>query len=140
MLHRGRVLGLDVGDRRIGLAVSDPDGRLATPYSALTRSTLEEDIAAILEVAWQEEVASIIVGLPLLLDGSLGSQAEKTTAFCDALRAGSPIPVGTWDERFSTVEAAGLLREAGATPSRDLGRLDAAAAAVILQAYLDAHR
>lgn len=133
-------MGLDVGQRRIGLAICDPDGILATPYSAITRKKLEDDIATIMALVEQEDVARIVVGLPISLDGSLGPQAHETIAFCDALRAGSPVPVETWDERYSTVEAEGHLRAAGVTPSRDRGRLDAAAAAVILQAYLDAHR
>ena len=135
----GRLLGLDVGQRRIGLAICDPDGRLATPYSTVTRRTPQEDIAAIIAVVQAEEVRRIIVGLPLSLDGTVGPQAQQTLAFCDALRAGSPVPVETWDERYSTFEAEGRLREAGVTPSRNRGRLDAAAATVSLQGYLDAH-
>lgn len=131
---------MDVGQRRIGLALSYPGGLLAMPHTAVTRGTLEQDIAAILEVVQREEVARIVVGLPVSLDGTLGPQARETIAFCDALRASSPVPVETWDERFSTVEAERRLREAGVAPSRDRGRLDAAAAAVVLQAYLDAHQ
>ncbi len=129
-----------MGQRRIGLAICDPDGLLATPYSAVARRKLEEDIATIMALVEQEDVACIVVGLPISLNGTLGPQAQKTMAFCDALKAGSPVPVETWDERYSTVEAAGHLREAGFKPSRDRGRLDAAAAAVILQGYLDARR
>ena len=129
-----------MGQRRIGLAICDPDGLLATPYSAVTRTILDQDIATIMALVEQEDVARIVVGLPVSLDGILGPQAHETRAFCDALKEGSAIPVETWDERFSTVEAESHLREAGVQPSRDRGRLDAAAAAVILQAYLDAHR
>ncbi len=140
MEGKTRVLGLDVGDRRIGLAISDRDGSLATPYNALGRRGLERDIAAILKLVQEEEIGTIVVGEPLSLDGSVGPQAKRTLAFYEALRAASPVPVDTWDERFSTVEAERLLREAGVAPSRNRARLDAAAAAVILQGYLDAHR
>ena len=135
-----RVLGLDVGGRRIGLAISDGAGLLATPYSAIQRRSLEQDIAAIVGIVHEEEVGQIIVGLPLSLDGSVGPQAERTMAFYEALKAASPVPVKTWDERFSSAEAEQRLREAGISPSRNRGRLDASAAAVVLQAYLDAQR
>ena len=140
MAENRRALALDVGQRRIGLAVSDPGGLLATPYTTITAKTPEKDIAAILTIARQEEIGLIVVGLPLSLDGTVGPQAQLTLDFCDALRAASYVPVETWDERFSTVEAEMRLREAGVAPSRDRARLDAAAAAVLLQSYLDAHR
>ena len=140
MQGKTRVLGLDVGEKRIGLAISDGDGLLATPYSVIQRSGQEQPIATILKVAREEEVGLILVGMPLSLDGSMGPQAERTMAFCDTLKAASPVPVETWDERFSSVEAERLLQEAGFSPSRHRGRLDASAAAVILQGYLDAQR
>lgn len=140
MQDRTRLLGLDVGERRIGLAISDRDGSLATPYTAIERRGLERDIAALLKLVRQEEVGRIVVGIPFALDGSLGPQAQLIMAFHQALQVSSPVPVETWDERFSTVEAERLLREAGVSPSRHKGRLDASAAAVILQGYLDFHR
>ena len=135
-----RALCLDVGERRIGLAISDPLGRLATPYSAIVRRGQQRDIAAVLEVAREEEIALIIVGMPWSLDGSAGPQAELTLAFCHALEEASPVPVETWDERYSSVEAERKLLEAGVSPSRNRAKVDASAAAVILQAYLDAQR
>jgi putative Holliday junction resolvase len=135
-----RCLGLDVGERRIGLAISDTSGRLATPYTAINRRGQEKDIAAILRVVSAEEIGTIVVGMPFSLNGSMGPQATWTLAFCEVLQAATPLPVETWDERYSSVEAARLLREAGAKPSRDKARLDASAAAVILQGYLDAQR
>ena len=140
MTTKGRVLGLDVGQRRTGLAVSDSDGLLATPYTTITAKTPQKDIAAILAIAKEEEIGLIVVGLPLSLDGTVGPQAQLTLDFCDALRAASHLPVETWDERYSTVEAGTRLHEAGVAPSRNRARLDAAAAAVLLQSYLDAHR
>lgn len=140
MITKGRTLALDVGQRRTGLAVSDSDGLLATPYSTITAKTPQKDIAAILAIAREEEIGLIVVGMPLSLDGTVGSQARLTLDFCDALRAASHVPVETWDERYSTVEAEVRLHEAGIAPSRNRARLDAAAAAVLLQSYLDAHR
>ncbi|MBI4200169.1 MAG: Holliday junction resolvase RuvX [Chloroflexi bacterium] len=133
-----RVLGLDVGERRIGLALSDEGGILATPRGAMERRSPSEDVVAILEIARREGVGRIIVGLPASLSGGLGPQAERTLAFRRLLEEGSPVPVESWDERLSTVEAGRRLREAGVSPSREKGRRDAAAAAVVLQAYLDA--
>lgn len=140
MQNKTRVLGLDVGERRIGVAISDEAGLLATPYTAIDRQGQEQDIGTILGIVEQEDVGKIIVGLPLSLEGSVGPQAQRTVAFCEALKAASLVSVGTWDERFSSVEAGHLLREAGVSYSRHPGRLDASAAAVILQAYLDAQR
>jgi|TARA_B100001971_G_C17882991_1_gene379055 putative Holliday junction resolvase len=129
-----------VGERRIGLAISDPGGRLATPYSAIRRRDQQRDIAAVLKIAREEEITLIVVGMPWSLDGSVGPQAERTLAFCRALEASSHVPVEVWDERYSSVEAEHRLIEAGVSPSRNRGRVDASAAAVILQAYLDARR
>ncbi len=132
-----RVLGLDVGDRRIGLALSDPLGILASGLGALERRDLERDIQAILALAEEKQVERIVVGLPKRLDGSLGEQARKVHEFARSLLEVSPVPVEYWDERLSTVAAQELLREAGAKKA-SRGRVDAAAASVILQGYLDA--
>ena len=136
----GRLLGLDVGARRIGVALSDPTGSLASPLTALDRRAKRRDLAAVLELVRQHGVEGIVVGLPVSLDGRLHAQGQTVQAFARALSEASPVPVETWDERFSTVEAEQMLREAGREPSRDRGRVDATAAAVILQRYLDAHR
>jgi putative Holliday junction resolvase len=135
-----RSLCLDIGEKRIGLAISDPRGRLATPYDAIRRRDQQRDITTVLQVAHEEEIALIVVGMPWSLDGSVGPQAERTLAFCRALEASSHVPVEMWDERYSSVEAEHRLIEAGVTPSRNRARVDASAAAVILQAYLDAQR
>ena len=140
MEGKKRLLGLDIGERRIGVAISDDVGLLATPYTAIQRRSQPQDIVTILRVAQEEMVGQIIVGMPLSLDGSVGPQAERTMAFYEALKVASPVPVKTWDERFSTVEAERLLRQVGVSPSRNKARVDASAAAVILQGYLDAQR
>ena len=136
----GRLLGLDVGERRIGVALSDPTGSLASPLMALDRRAKRRDMAAVLDLAKQHGVEGIVVGLPISLDRRLHAQGQAVQAFARALSKASPVPVETWDERFSTAEAEQMLREAGREPSRDRGRVDATAAAVILQRYLDARR
>ena len=82
----------------------------------------------------------VLVGMPLTVRGQKGRQAQEVEKFCEALRGGMDLEVATWDERYSTVEAESRLREAGRKPSRDRGRADAAAAAIILQSYLDSMR
>ena len=126
-----------MGDRRIGLAVSDPDGRLATPVGAIQRKGLRQDIARVLEHAEERQALGIVIGMPLSLDGRAGPQAKKVEAFVKALRRATALPLDTVDERFSTAEAERLMRLAGREPSRHKGEVDAAAAAVILQGYLD---
>ncbi|MCL0044248.1 Holliday junction resolvase RuvX [Dehalococcoidia bacterium] len=135
-----RVLGLDVGEKRIGLAISGGEALLATPYSTLHRKGQEQAIDLILDIVQCEQVGQVVVGLPLSLDGTVGPQAAKTLIFYEALKSASPVEVVTWDERFSSIEAGHLLREAGLSPTRKKGRLDASAATVILQSYLDARR
>ena len=135
-----RILGLDWGHRRIGIAISDSDGMLATPYSTIAAKDTQDDINAILAIVEQEGVGLILVGLPLSLDGTVGPQAKSTLVFCHILRAASQVPIETWDERYTTAEAERLLRSTGVSPSRDRARLNSAAAAVLLQSYLDVHR
>lgn len=134
-----RVLCLDVGDRRIGLALSDSEGMLASSLGAIERRGVEKDIKALVNLVQQHHVERIVVGLPRRLDGTLGDQARKVETLADKLREATPVAIDYWDERLSTFTAQERLREAGAKRvSR--GRIDAAAAAVILQGYLDAHR
>ena len=130
-----RALGLDVGDRRIGLALSDPTGLLASPYGVVERGP--SDIADILRVAEENEVSEIVVGLPLSMSGASGAQAGKVRGFIRDLRSQTDLPIRTVDERLSTVQAQTMLHQSGRRRQRDRGQLDAAAAAVILQAYLD---
>jgi putative Holliday junction resolvase len=132
-----RTLGLDVGDSRIGVALSDPLGILASPLTIITRKDVEADTEAVLGIIHQHEVASIVVGLPLSMDGSEGAQAEKVRAFAAGLSQRTAIPVIFQDERLSTVQAKRVIRSARKTGPGT--RYDAAAAALILQAYLDAN-
>ncbi|MXY21739.1 MAG: Holliday junction resolvase RuvX [Dehalococcoidia bacterium] len=131
-----RVLGLDVGDRRVGLALSDPTGFLASPFGFVDRGP--SDLADIVHIAAENEVAEIVVGLPLSMSGDSGAQAGKVRGFIRELRSHTDLPIKTVDERLSTVQAQGMLRQSRRRRrDRDRGQLDAAAAAVILQAYLD---
>ncbi|HAL47104.1 MAG: Holliday junction resolvase RuvX [SAR202 cluster bacterium] len=136
-----RIMALDVGDRRIGVALSDPTGLLATPHSAVDRKYAKpSDIDEIAGIARENDVEAIIVGLPRSLSGRLGDQAKLVTTFVSELSTRIDLPVSTVDERYTTVQAERMLRESGRQPSRDRGRVDASAAAVMLQAYLDSQR
>lgn len=133
-----RALALDVGDARIGLAISDPTGMICLPIEALVRSDESDDLAAVIETATREEAEAIVVGLPLSLDGSEGPAARKMRRFTSALRKSADIPVESYDERFTTTEAEARLRAAGFEPSKDRARLDSMAAVIILESYLTA--
>jgi putative Holliday junction resolvase len=130
-----RVMGLDVGDARIGVALSDPLGIIASPLKIITRDKSPAALRAILGIVTENGVARIIVGLPANMDGTLGSQAEKVQEFVKELKAQTPVPVEFRDERLTTVQAKRILKNSRKT-TRDT-RFDAAAAALILQTYLD---
>ena len=135
-----RFLALDLGEGRIGLAVSHagPDGSgLALPAGYLVRTTLRKDISRILEVARDRELDGIVVGIPYTLAGDLGPQAKRALGFIRRLKSSTTLPIHTVDERFTSFEAEALLREAEKQPSRRRGTVDAAAAALILQRFLD---
>jgi len=132
-----RSLGLDIGDSRIGAALSDPQGILATPFTIIHRKDEAADCRAIADIITQNQVEQVIVGLPYNMDGSLGGQAEKVKTFVSALSGQIAVPVTYRDERLSTVTARRLMREAGGKKSREKAHDDAIAAAVILQGYLD---
>jgi putative Holliday junction resolvase len=133
-----RALALDVGDARIGLAISDPGGVICLPMEALVRTQESDDLAAVIETATREGAEAIVVGLPLSLDGTHGPAARKMRRFTSALRKSADIPVESYDERFTTAEAENRLRAAGFEPSRDRARLDSMAAVIILESFLAA--
>jgi len=132
-----RYLGIDLGRARIGLALADDVLRTARPLRAVERRSEEVDLDAISEVAREYEVTRAVVGLPLNMDGSEGPSARMARAFADRLRAGLGVPVELQDERLSTFEAESRLREQGLSAREMKGRVDAEAAAVILQGWLD---
>ena len=131
---------MDVGARRIGMAVSDPMGILASPRGYIERRGMVADVEAIVGKAREWGAKAVLVGMPLTLKGKKGVQAELVDEFCQRLKQDGSVSVTTWDERFSTFDAESRLRAAGRKPSREKGRSDAAAAAVILQSYLDGRR
>ena len=134
------ALALDVGDRRVGLAVSDPTGLIASPLGAVERGP--SDVEEIARIAEDKHATTIVVGLPLTLLGESRVQAGKVRRFIRELRSKTDIPIVTVDERLSTVHARRLLADVdgGRRGARDRGRIDASAAAVILQSYLDSRR
>ncbi len=134
-----RILGLDIGDKRIGLALSDPEGILASPLTIIERSNDGEDVKVIAAIVEREQAGKVIVGMPRSLSGSLGEQAEKVKDFADKLAHVIKIPFEFRDERLSTVSAERLMREARTkkSPRKQPVRRDAVAAAIILQSYLD---
>jgi putative Holliday junction resolvase len=135
-----RCLGLDIGDRRIGVALSDPGGILASPFSIIERTDDGQAIAAIADIINKEQVGKIVVGLPLSLDGTLSGQAEKVKEFADRLAEQIKIPLEYRDERLTTVLAQRLKRASGGKKGRGKPRYDSQAAALILQSYLDESR
>lgn len=131
-----RLLGLDVGDRRIGVAVSDPTGALASPIGVYHRRDSQQDVEHVVGLATEYEANGIVVGLPKNMNGSEGPQAEKTREFA-ALLGAQGLPVALWDERLSTVEATRRMVEQRRKRRGIQQRIDSEAAALILQTYLD---
>ncbi|MGI5839045.1 MAG: Holliday junction resolvase RuvX [bacterium] len=135
-----RVLGLDVGEKTIGVAVSDELGWTAQPLRVIRRSETDDGIAVVREIAEAYGVKTIVVGLPKNMNGTLGPQAEKAMAFRTALVAVTEIPVVMWDERLTTVAAQRALLEADVSRRRRRQVVDKIAAVFILQGYLDSRR
>lgn len=131
-----RYLALDLGDRRIGVAISDRLGMIARPLLTLQRASRLEDFTRITRLVRENAVDCVIVGLPVNMNGTEGTRAAWARDYSAALAAAAEVPVCLWDERLTTVEAEALLRAQGKSP--DKASLDACAAAVILQSYLDA--
>lgn len=133
-------LGLDVGERRVGVAISDPEGLLAVPLTTVQRRDTESAIDQIVALVREHHAGCIVVGLPMLLSGEVGSEVKKVQEFVQALKERIDTPVECWDERLSTVEAEKLMRGSGARREKRDANRDALAAALILQAYLDHKR
>lgn len=130
------MLGLDVGDRRIGLAVSDPDGAFAFPAGCLARRDLRRDLAALRELIRERGITRVVVGHPLHMDGGAGAQADAAAAFAEALAKDSGLPVELLDERWTTREAERALRDAPRRHRRQRGATDEVAATLLLRTYL----
>jgi putative Holliday junction resolvase len=134
----GRLLGVDYGSVRIGLSISDPERRLASPLAVYERRGREQDALYLRSLVSAEEIKAIVVGLPVHLDGREGQKAAEARAFGAWLAETTELPVTFWDERFSTVEAESALWQAGLTHKKRKARRDRVAAQILLQAYLDA--
>ncbi len=135
-----RVLGLDIGERRIGVALSDPEGIIAIALTVIERKSEDADLKRLIDLTHEHEVERIVIGLPRSLDGSLGKQAKVVEAFVESLARCTELPVVTWDERLSTVAVERMMIEAGVKRDKRKKRLDSEAAAFILQGYLDRER
>jgi putative Holliday junction resolvase len=137
-LGRGaRVIGIDVGSKTLGLALSDATRNIASALVTLRRSRLAEDLRRLLDVAAEHGVGGFVVGLPLNLDGSEGRRAQATRAFVRDLAKATQLPIVYWDERLSTIAAERVLLEADLSRRRRAEVVDKVAATVILQGALD---
>ncbi|MBN2310044.1 MAG: Holliday junction resolvase RuvX [Candidatus Hydrogenedentes bacterium] len=137
MDEQGRIVGLDVGDVRIGVAVSDPLGIVAQAREVVERRSPEEDVDAIRRIVGEYEAVCVVAGLPLNQEGRPGPQAEKVLAFIEMLEAVVGVPVETQDERFSTAAAERALIAANVRRKGRKKVIDKVAAQYILQTYLD---
>jgi len=135
-----RFLGLDIGSKRIGLALSDELGIIAQGLPTLNRTTPKNDIRKLLEIASQHKVEKIVIGLPKNMNGTLGKSAEQVLAFIQEMKVKTAIPVDVWDERFSTVAVTRTLVSANVSRRRRKEVVDKLAAVYILQGFLDNHR
>ncbi len=133
-----RILGLDVGSKRIGLAISDQLGITAQGLETLHRQNKRSDFAQLEQVIRQQRVAEIAIGLPLRMSGAEGIQAEKMQAFAEEIRRRFRLPVHLWDERLSSAQANRLLRETDMSIKRRGEVVDQMAAVLILQSWMDA--
>jgi putative holliday junction resolvase len=136
--NKPRILALDVGKRRIGVAISDELGLTAQGLETLQRKNNREDYAALARVAVEKQASMILVGNPVNMSGREGRQAEWVRQFAEALSARTGLPVKMWDERLTTVEAERVLRQSGISIQKRARAVDRLAAVLLLQNYLDA--
>ncbi len=134
----GRTLALDLGTVRIGLALSDPLGITGQPMGFLLRRALRDDLVVLIEIITKNDVATVVVGHPLLMSGIAGEKAQDAEAFAERLRAEGVCSVVLWDERLTTVQAQRALIEGNVSRRNRKKVVDAAAAALMLQSWLDA--
>jgi putative holliday junction resolvase len=133
-----RLLGVDFGTVRVGLAISDRDRKIASPLATYTRRSEQQDQQFFHRLVEVEEIGGLVVGLPVHCDGREGQKAGEARAYGQWLHEATNRPVVFWDERFTTVEAEGFLLKAGLTNKRRKERRDRVAAQIMLQGYLDA--
>ena len=137
LVREARLLGLDVGTKTVGLALSDVSRSIATPYDTIRRTKFTDDAKTIAAIVEQQGVGALVIGLPLNLDGSEGPRAQSIRAFARNLAAHVPIPMIFWDERLSTAAVERHLIEADVSRKRRVELVDRMAAAYILQGALD---
>lgn len=135
-----RILGLDYGERRIGVAVSDPTGTTGQPLMVIDKRDPGSDIVKISDLVDDYDVDEVVVGLPISLSGEIGPQARTVLEFVEKLKAELRVPVKTWDERLTTSYAGRALKESDVRRKRRKEVVDKVAAAIILQGYLDSKR
>lgn len=136
--HHGRILALDVGKKRIGLAISDALGISAQGLPTFQRTRIRDDLRLLAELAREREVALILVGRPLHMSGNESRQSTYTTEFADRLKQATGIPIVYWDERLTSVQAARVLREGNASIKQRKAAIDKLSAVLLLESYLDA--
>lgn len=132
-----KALGLDVGDTKIGVAVSDGLGYTAQGITTFRRRSLQNDLYVIQKFIRDNEVSEVVVGLPLQMNGHYSSQTNKVLSFCDYLSRNLRVPVRTWDERLTTVQAIKILKKGHVRRKKRAPLIDKVAAVIILQGYLD---
>lgn len=132
-----RILGLDVGDRTIGVAVSDPLGFTAQGITTIRRKSIEKDLEELKKICEEYSVESIVAGLPKNMNGTLGPQSEKVISFCDLVKESINLPINMWDERLTTVAANRAMLEGDLSRAKRKKIVDKIAAIYILQGYLD---
>lgn len=135
-----RLLGLDLGTKTIGVALSDVTRTIASPCETIARSKFKADAARLMEIAAEQDAGGLVLGLPRNLDGSEGPRAQATRAFARNFNRISPLPILLWDERWSTLAAERMLIEADRSRKRRAEVVDKVAATIILQAALDRMR
>jgi len=133
----GRIMGLDVGEKTIGIALSDELGFTAQPHQTLKRKGEDEDLRVLRILLDERGISTVVVGLPKNMDGAIGRQARRVAAFAEKIEKVLDVPVVHWDERLSTVAAERVLIQADLSRAKRKRHVDKLAAAVILQGYLD---
>lgn len=137
---KGRVMALDTGEQWIGVALSDPLGILASPLTRISALPEEAAIREFQQLVDEYQVKLVVVGMPYSMDGTPGKQAARVEEFVTRLRQALSVCVQTWDERLSTVAARSRMRDVGSGKAREKEQIDAAAAAYILEGYLERQR
>jgi putative Holliday junction resolvase len=135
-----RILALDVGEKNIGLAISDELGYIAQGFASLKHESKDKSFHTIANIAKEQSVKEIVVGMPINLDGSLGKKAKEVAIFVEELKKKINIPIKIWDERFSSLQAEKVMLEADMSRKKRKRNVDKLAAQLVLQSYLDASK